>query len=769
MKISVDFETYSEVDIRDCGLYKYIEDPSFEILLIGYAIDDDDPVVLDLTQMSAGQVSETKRMFEAWMKDPTVQWAAYNAEFEMEVFSHWFGYRIPLDNWYDTMVTAAYCGLPRSLEDVGEALNMSEDEAKLKDGKALVRYFCTPCKPTKANGGRTRNRAKDDPEKWERFKFYNSQDVVAERAIAKRLEKYKPPKSEHDAWMLSVEINRRGVMIDKRLVENAVSISNEHTAILMSRLKELTQLENPNSVSQLKDYLGMDSLAKDTVSEELKTADGVRKEILELRQEAGKSSVKKYTSMLNCVCKDDRIRGMFVFYGANRTGRFSGRLTQVHNLPQNHIPDLENARKCVEENDRELLEMLFGNVPDTMSQLIRTAFIAKPGYTFAVADFSAIEARVVAWLAKEKWRMQLFADGGDIYCQSASEMFKVPVVKHGINGHLRQKGKIAELACIAEGSLVPTNHGLKRIQDITQEDMVWDGGKWVQHQGVVCRGMKEVITYQGLTATPDHMVYVRGQRKPLPFGEIVKQGMTLSQTAMCPPGEDHHESPCLVYDIVNAGPRHRFAVSGTLVHNCGYGGSAQAMINMGALKMGLEEDELPDIVRKWREASPNIVKLWWKVDDAVKSAVEDREEHSLPRGVSVYRTPGLLHIALPSGRELRYYKPRLETNRFGGIEVTYGAYEEGRWSRTGSYGPKFVENLTQAISRDCLLESMKKVSLRYPRIVMHVHDEMIVEVPEEEADEALAYMQQCMGEPIPWAPGLLLRGDGYVTKFYRKD
>lgn len=769
MIVSCDFETYSDYDLGDCGLYRYMESPNFEILLLGYAIDDGDPIVLDFTAASPEEIEGWKHQFEAWLQDPAVTFHAYNAEFEINAFSHWLGYQIPLDNWWDTMVTAASCGLPRSLKDVGIALRMPEDDKKLKEGKALVRFFCMPCAPTKTNGGRTRNTRLTNPDKWETFITYNAQDVVAERAIWARLKNGEPSKAEHDAWILSTEINRRGVMIDRTMAQNAVSISEAHTAQLMDRMKELTGLGNPNSVQQLSGWLGMDSLSKDAVAEALKTAEGTRAEVLALRREAGKSSVKKYQAMLKCVCDDDRVRGMYVFYGASKTGRYSSKLVQIHNLPQNHIDDLALARHCVETGDRELMEILYDDIPDTMSQLIRTAFIPRPGYTFAVADFSAIEARVIAWLANEKRRMDLFAKGGDIYCQSASQMFGVPVEKHGVNGHLRQKGKIAELACIAKGSTVATDHGLKPIEEVTLEDKVWDGGKWVNHDGVVYRGEKEVISYMGLTATPDHLVYVRGERHPIPFVDAMVEGKYLSMSTMSIPDEEHDSCIMPVYDILNCGNRHRFCVSGTIVHNCGYGGSVGAMINMGATKMGIPEEELQDIVDKWRAASPHIVKLWWEVDRAVKSAVQTRETYELPKGITVRRSPGWMHITLPSGRVLRYFQPKMDVNRFGGECVSYEAYEEGRWGRVESYGPKFVENLVQGISRDCLIAAMTKVSRRFPRIVMHVHDEMIVEVPKEQAEEALQYMQECMGEPIDWAPGLLLRGDGYITDFYRKD
>ena len=955
--LSIDVETYSDIDISKAGLYRYMESPIFEILLIAYAFDDEEPTVLDLTTMTEQEKESWRTQFKHWLADPDIRCDAYNAEFEINVFSTWFRERIPLDRWWDTMVTALTCGLPRSLKDVGNALGMPEDKAKLAEGKRLVTYFCTPCKPTKANGLRTRNTRLTDPEKWAKFIEYNRQDVVAERAIREKLKKYEPDESEHDAWMLSTEINRRGVMIDRQMAEMAVRITEQYNTIQIERMKQITGLENPNSNSQLASWLGIPSVAKDNVEEELKTAEGDRREVLLLRQEIGKTSVTKYEAMLSSVCDDDRVRGLFAFYGANRSGRFSSKLVQLQNLPQNHLSDRDSARQMVKEDDWESIDVLYGNVPDTLSQLIRTTFIAKPGYTFAVADFSAIEARVIAYMADEQWRMDLFARGGDIYCQSASQMFGVPVVKHGVNGHLRQKGKCAELGCIALNSLVLTDSGLIPIQDVTLDMKLWDGEEWVNHDGVIYKGEREVITYDGLTATPDHLVFVEGKSGPVRFDHAAASGAYLIKTGndgdtvwlgenhqsgeavaeeleqtLCPDpvsgvwrnpvaksgkpderrikglsgmlteendsfvaeqktdicktevrkperqgiqelrskrdkvrlpecddcgivsgsgvwpieqedgaGQDRHErklctgesptgrsqnklckpetkraellrSPVLaicpvsghpeavtgnderrnhpgcregsfreteklerysgkvkVYDIRNAGRHHRFTVSGKLVHNCGYGGSSGALKNMGALKMGLTEEELPEIVQKWREASPNIVKLWWTLGDAMMNALLYKTVSHLKHGINVWRTNKMLIMQLPSGRCLRYFDPQIGLNRFGKESVTYMGYEAGKWSRLESYGPKFVENCIQGIARDCLVEAMKRVSKRYPDIVMHVHDEMIVEVPEAEAEEALKYITDCMAEPISWAPGMLLRGDGYITKYYKKD
>lgn len=643
--LSCDVETYSSVSLGDCGVYRYCESPDFEILLLGYAYDDEPVQVIDLTR---GEIPSSLR--QDILHNPDVVKSGWNVSFEITCFSRYFGQKLDPAEWSDTMIMAAELGLPRSLKDVGIALNLGHDEVKDRRGKALIRYFSVPCAPTKANNGRTRNYPTDDPEKWAEYIEYNRQDVVAERAIRKKISGYPLEKSEQTAWVFDQGINSRGVLCDRKLAEQAVRMSNEHTEALMQELKEITGLENPNSLIQLKGWLGMEGpLDKAAVVDLLeRETDPQKLRVLEIRREIGKSSVKKYEAMLNYMCQDDRCRGLFQFYGANRTGRFAGRGVQLQNLPQNHIEDLTTARNLVLEGDRESVELLFGNVPDTLSQLIRTAFIPKKGCTFAVADFSAIEARVIAWLAGEEWRMRTFREGKDIYCESASTMFHVPVVKHGVNGHLRQKGKIAELAL-------------------------------------------------------------------------------------------------------------------------GYGGSAGAMINMGAIKMGLTEEELPEIVEKWREASPNIVELWYEIGNAVMDAVKYREHVKLHHGIEVWRTGKLLHMRLPSGRCIRYFDPHVTQNRFGHDSIGYQAYDAGKWDTAETWGGKLVENLVQATARDCLLVSMQRVAKRYPDIVMHVHDEMIVEVPEDEAEEALKFICDAMGKPIPWAPGLLLRGDGYLTPYYRKD
>lgn len=544
------------------------------------------------------------------------------------------------------MIWSAYMGLPLSLEGVGAVLGL--EEQKLKEGKDLIRYFCVPCKPTKVNGGRTRNMPHDAPDKWELFKKYNKRDVEVEMSIQQKLSRFPVPDSVWDEYHIDQEINDRGILLDMDVVTNAIKFDTFSKARLMGTLKDKTDLENPNSVAQMKDWLlskgiEADSLDKKAVLELLKTVPSDVADVLKLRQQLAKSSVKKYQAMQNSVCTDGRARGMFQFYGANRSGRWAGRIIQLQNLPQNHMTDLEDARDIVKSGDYELMNMLYDDVPDALSQLIRTAFIPKPGYKFCVSDFSAIEARVIAFLAKENWRMKVFKDNGDIYCASASAMFHVPVEKHGVNGHLRQKGKIAELAL-------------------------------------------------------------------------------------------------------------------------GYGGSVGALTAMGALDMGLTEDELQPLVDSWRASNPNIVQFWWDVDRCVKTAIKQRtatETH----GIRFIYQSGMLFIALPSGRRLCYVKPKIGENRFGGESVTYeGVGANKKWERIESYGPKFVENIVQAISRDILCHAMRTLSHCF--IVGHVHDELIIETP---MDADLTAICEQMGRTPTWIEGLLLRADGYETAFYKKD
>lgn len=643
--LSIDIETYSDIPLQKTGVYRYCESPNFEILLFGYSIDSGPVQVVDL---ACGE-HIPKEVLAALEDDSVIKWA-FNAAFERVCLSRYLGYPtgeyLDPESWHCSMVWAATMGLPLSLEGVGAVLGL--EKQKLTEGKELIKYFCQPCLPTKANGQRTRNRPFHAPDKWELFKRYNARDVEAEMGIQQKLSKFPVPPQVWEEYDIDQEINDRGVRIDMELVEQAIQMDARSRQELTDAMKRMTALENPNSVQQMKQWLsdnGMetDSLGKKVVAELLKTAPPELAEVLTLRQQLAKSSVRKYQAMEKTVCSDNRARGMFMFYGANRTGRFSGRNIQLQNLPQNHLPDLAEARALVRSGDFDAVELLYEDVPDTLSQLIRTAFIPRDGAQFLVADFSAIEARVIAWFAGETWRQEVFSKGGDIYCASASQMFKVPVEKHGINGHLRQKGKIAELAL-------------------------------------------------------------------------------------------------------------------------GYGGSVGALKAMGALEMGLTEEELPQLVDAWRQSNPNIVKFWWAVDRAVMEAV--RYKHTTTDyGLTFSCRSGMLFITLPSGRKLAYVKPKVGTNKFGGECITYeGIGSTKKWERLDSYGPKFVENIVQATARDILCYAMR--TLRCCSIVMHIHDELVIE-----ADPRMSLDAVCeqMGRTPPWAKGLLLRADGYATPFYKKD
>lgn len=657
--ISIDIETYSDVDLQKCGVYKYVQSPEFEVLLFGYSVNGAEVKVVDLAQ---GETI-TDEILMALTDEKIIKWA-FNAQFERICLSaylqkyypqYFCSYGISEDSignylnpisWRCSMVWSAYMGLPLSLAGAGAVLEL--EDQKLKKGKELIRYFCTPCKPTKTNGGRIRNFPHHDIAKWKMFISYNKRDVEVEMAIQKRLSKFPVPDFIWEEYCLDQQINDRGIMLNMELVNNAIKLDEISKAELSDKMKELTNLENPNSVQQMKRWLcdnglEMDSLGKKEVASVLKTAPKPLCAVLTLRQQLAKSSVKKYQAMKNAVCEDNRARGMFQFYGANRSGRWAGRLIQLQNLPQNHLPDLEQARSLVKNNDYEALKLLYDDIPDTLSQLIRTAFIPKENLKFVVADFSAIEARVLSFLAGESWRNKVFKENGDIYCASASAMFGVPVEKHGINSHLRQKGKIAELAL-------------------------------------------------------------------------------------------------------------------------GYGGSVGALKSMGALEMGLSEEELQPLVDAWRGSNSMIVQLWWDVDRAVKSAVKQRittETHD----IRFICKSGMLFIKLPSGRKLSYVKPRIGENKFGGESVTYeGVGGTKKWERIESYGPKFVENIVQAISRDILMYAMQTLSRFF--ICGHIHDEVIIE-----CSKSVSVTEICelMSRTPPWIDGLLLRADGYETEFYKKD
>lgn len=658
-EMSIDLETYSDVDISKCGAYKYAESDNFEILLFGVSIDGGEVQVFDL---ACGDTIPDDIL--AALSDDTVTKWAFNANFERICLSNWLkkhhpehftGYSIPEDpaskylnpaSWKCTMIWSAYMGLPLSLEGVGAVLKLQDQ--KMKEGKDLIKYFCFPCKPTKVNGGRTRNLPEHAPDKWENFKAYNKRDVDVEMTIKQRLSKFPVPEFVWDEYHLDQEINDRGIMLDMNIVENAISFDEKSKAELMISMQNITNLDNPNSVVQMKQWLSdngveTESLGKKDVAAMIKDTDGDVADALKLRLQLAKSSVKKYQAMQNAVCKDGRAHGMFQFYGANRSGRWAGRLIQLQNLPQNHMNDLADARELVRAGDYDTLELLYDDIPDTLSQLIRTAFIARPGYKFVVSDYSAIEARVLAHLAGETWRSKVFAEGKDIYCASASQMFGVPVEKHGVNAHLRQKGKIAELAL-------------------------------------------------------------------------------------------------------------------------GYGGSVGALKSMGALEMGLTEEELQPLVDSWRVSNPMITAFWWDVDNAVKTTIKQRISTEV-RGIHFYYKSGMLFIKLPSGRLLSYVKPKIGENKFGGESVTYeGVGSTKKWERIESYGPKFVENIVQAVSRDLLCFAMRNLS--YCFICGHVHDELIIECSRD-----VDYKSICnvMGKSPDWMPDILIRGDGYETSFYKKD
>ncbi len=657
--LSIDLETFSDVDLKKCGVYKYAESPNFEILLFGVSVDGGEVTVYDLA--SGGTVPEG--IIRALSDDSVIKWA-YNASFERVCLSVWLRRNYPqhfssysiegdtvrnyLDpsSWRCSLVWGAYMGLPLSLEGIGKVLKLQNQ--KMSEGKALIRYFCVPCKPTKANGGRTRNLPKHDPVKWSTFIAYNKRDVETEMAIQQKLSKFPVPDFLWKEYHLDQEINDRGIHLDMVLVEQAIAIDERSREELSAKMRQLTALENPNSVQQMKEWLTqhgleVDSLDKKAVKELLKTAPPELAEVLELRRQLAKSSVKKYQAMQNAVCADGRARGMFQFYGANRSGRWAGRLIQLQNLPQNHMAHLEDARSLVRSGDYSLLSALYDSVPEVLSELIRTAFVPRDGYKFIVSDFSAIEARVLSFLAGEFWRLKVFAENGDIYCASASAMFHVPVEKHGQNAHLRQKGKIAELAL-------------------------------------------------------------------------------------------------------------------------GYGGSVGALKSMGALEMGLAEEELQPLVNAWRTSNPNIVQLWWDVDNAVKTTVRQRLDTET-HGIRFSYHSGMLFIILPSGRQLCYVRPRMGTNKFGGDSVTYeGVGSTKKWERIESYGPKFTENIVQAVSRDILMYAIRTLSHCF--IVGHVHDELIIECSMGVSLDAVC---EQMGRTPPWIKGLNLRADGYETMFYKKD
>lgn len=711
-----DTETFSEVDIGKCGSYRYIEDNSTEVLLLTYAFGDEPVKCADL---ASGDPWPEE--FLAAYDDPDTLLIAHNCSgFEWPLFNR-FLHPLPPERYFDTMHLAAQCGLPQSLGGAGEAIGLTEEQAKIKDGRALIRYFCTPCKPTKSNGQRERNLPEHDPEKWTRFKEYAVRDVEAMRTIYHHLEQWMPDAAERRFWALDARINAHGVRIDRKLATNAVLMDAKNKEELTAEAIALTGMENPKSVSQIKSWLydqegkEFPSLNKKVLADvipALKSEDA--KQFMALRTELSKSSTAKYNAMLRSMSpKDDHVRGCFRFYGANRTGRFAGALVQFQNLSKNYDANLDGMRELVKGGHYTALKVLYDGVADPLSQLVRTAIIPEEGHKILVADFSAIEARVTAWFAGEEWKLQAFRDGQDIYCATASQMFHVPVVKHGINGELRQKGKVAELACIAEGELVLTDRGLVPIQNVTLSHRVWDGREWVAHDGVVYRGEKEVVTYGGLTATPDHMVFIEGSDRPVQFGDAAARGARLLRSGAggadvlgVKPPDDLTRRASRVYDIINAGTRHRFTVSGVLVHNCGYGGGVNALKAFGADKMGMTDEEMQDVVDKWRDSNANVA-AWWKTMEnaAVRAVARQVETVDKIGGITFSYENGVLFMKLPSGRRLAYWGAAYGESRFqpGRKTLSYMGVNQQtkKWSRVETWGGKLVENCWAAGTLVC--------------------------------------------------------------------
>ena len=783
--MGIDIETYSSAPLPKCGVYRYCDAPDFEILLFSYAFDDEPVQTIDL---ASGETLPPEVI--SALEDPGVIKTAYNAQFERVCLSRYLGHWLDPHQWRCTMVMAAYLTLPGRLADAAVALGTTEK--KMEEGKDLIRYFSVSCKPTKTNGGRTRNLPADAPEKWAVYRQYNAQDVETERAIRKALEKYPLPEQEWELYALDQQINDRGVRVDKKLVKNAIAVDAVFAQAACQRAKELTGLENPGSVNQLKAWLAdqdmpMESLAKKIVQEKAAQTDGIVAELLNLRLELSKTSVKKYEAMARCVCRDGHVHGLLQFYGANRTGRWAGRLVQVQNLPQNHLPDLDLAREIVKTGDEELLDTLFSSVPGTLSELIRTAFIPKDGCRFLVADFSAIEARVLAWLANEEWVLEEFRGKGKIYEATASRMFHIPqktIVKGNPNYEYRQKGKQATLSCIAEGQLVLTDHGLIRIENVKLHHRLWDGENWVSHGGVVYRGQREVTTYDGLTATADHLVWIEGQARPVYFGFAAASGARLIRTEYCgqaismsmprsataqegqtghPLGIAHRRTARL-YDIRNAGPHHRFTVSGRLVHNCGYGGGVGALKAMGAK---MPEEEMQPLVDAWRAANPNIVAFWSALDRAARTVIRRKTSARVGK-VTLYWQDDKMFMRLPSGRNLCYQSPHFTENRFGSDAIGYYAPNAaGQMVVQETFGGKLAENATQAIARDILAHALLTLEKNGYPVVFHVHDESVIEKPIGQG--SLEEACRLMAIAPDWAKDLPLRADGYECAYYKKS
>ncbi|PKM70129.1 MAG: hypothetical protein CVU94_00745 [Firmicutes bacterium HGW-Firmicutes-19] len=965
--LSIDLETYSSEDLQSVGLYKYCESPDFQVLLFAYSINGGEVEVLDL---ASGDSLDDDMI---WMlTSPNVLKHAYNAQFERVCLSRHLGFQLPADQWRCTQVLASMHGLPGHLAEVGPALGITNE--KHSYGKALIQYFSKPVTPTKVNHMRTRNLPHHDPDKWALFKDYCAQDVRAEMEIADRLnaqgiDLYTDDLNEQHLYTLDQIINDRGIRVQMDLVQNVINYHQHYTNELMESAKELTGLDNPKSNAQVKGWLAqrdveVGSLNKESVEKLMEEdLDDDVSAMLNMRKELSKTSMAKYDTLYRATCNDGRIRGVLQYYGANRSGRWAGRLVQVQNLPRNYLKELDAVRQLVIKDDFESLNMIYDQLTDILSQLIRTTLIPGKGRKFAIADYSAIEARVIAWLANEPWRREVFAGHGKIYEASASQMFKIPL--ENITKDLRQSGKVAELACIAEGQLVLTDQGLVPIQHITLKHKVWDGQNFVRHQGLLYKGKKEVITYDGLTATPDHRVFVEGQQREIPFGDAASGihrlhrpktprtsvrargdhqcSTTLHETETQNPlradkvpvlrlrtmdkleqsskrknprmpsmfkastnstmagsatdcgqttlreykrsgiselrrprdkirvreriaggtlyvGEFSSHRPsagagqnrqrwslrswkytlgaseskprqsadnkntgmvsgrlalrihrCFkiyqgrqvegrhtgvgktgccgktqelatnrkmvrVYDILNAGPKHRFTVSGVLVHNCGYGGGPQALVSMGALKMGLLEQDLPGLIRKWRKANPNIVALWKNTEEAVIQAVMTGREVKLsdlhkqtPADLRFFVKNDNLYIVLPSGRKMVYRGIRVTESADGRFAIDYWGVNQTtrKWSLTRTYSGKLVENIIQGIARDCLAHTLLQLDEHLFTIVFHVHDEVICET--DDPDNTVEKMKRIMAQEIPWAKGLTLKAEAYHSDYYVKD
>ena len=764
----IDIETYSGTPI-DNGVYEYAADPDFQVLLFGYSIDKGPVEVVDLAR--GEKLSDE---LTAVLTDPKVLKHAHNAAFERICLSRFLGMPVGtyLDpaQWRCTMVKCAYYGLPLKLESAGAALKIDRQKFAAI-GKSLIKKFCVP-----SHDGRPECYPEENPIEWETFKEYNVRDVEAEIDIDNALPDIKYEKL-WDEYAADQRINDNGVLIDTVLVDNIVKINQDIEAEHLRRFRELTYVDNPKSITQLKAWFAakgyhVSSLDKKAITDLSKTCkDPEVLEALKLRQLTGKSSITKYTAMQNLIANapDNRARGCFQFYGSH-TGRWAGRHIQLQNLYRNHLPELDSVRQIVRNGDTDTLELLYDNIPDVFSELIRTALIAPEGKTLIVADFSAIEARVIAWVAGEKWKLKAFADGEDLYCSTASKMFGVPVRKGGINGGLRSKGKIAELACIAEGSPVLTDRGLIPIEQVTTDMKLWDGEEWVEHEGVIDKGIREVITYEGLTATPDHLVWVEGGEYPVMFVRAAALGLHLVQSGEACSTAQGNVKKAKVYDIRNAGRHHRFTVSDHLVHNCGYGGSVGALKAFGAVEMGLVESELEGIVKNWREANPRIVNLWWDIGNAAIALIEGKAKIKRVGQVALSYQKNKLLIALPSGRLLVYPGAAIGENRFGGKSIIYEGVNSTthQWDYIDTYGPRLVENIIQAIARDLLTEAILRISKNPDcKIVAHVHDEIIIEADPNKV--TLEDMIKAMCILPDWGEGLILNAAGFTNQYYMKD